>query len=58
MCNVIVLSGFVVLVIRAFQWVTPVSHSGARCLRSLLEYWMGWHCCRTSVSYFLVPIVH
>ena len=29
--------GSVVLVIRAFQWVTPVSQSGARCLSSLLE---------------------
>ncbi len=29
--------GSCVLVIREFHWVTPVSHSGARCLRSLLE---------------------
>ena len=29
--------GSVVLVIRAFHWVTPVSHSGARGLSSLLE---------------------
>ena len=29
--------GSCVLVIREFHWVTHVSHSGARCLRSLLE---------------------
>ena len=29
--------GLVVLVIKAFHCVTPVSQSGARCLRSLLE---------------------
>ncbi len=29
--------GSCVLVIREFHWVTPVSQSGARCLRSLLE---------------------
>ena len=38
--------------------VTPVSHSGARCLRSLLEKWMGLHCCLISVSYSFVPMVH
>ncbi len=30
-------SGLCVLVSREFHWVTPVSQSGARCLRSLLE---------------------
>ena len=29
--------GSVVSVIRVYQWVTPVSQSGARCLSSLLE---------------------
>ncbi len=29
--------GSCVLVIMEFHWVAPVSHSGARCLRSLLE---------------------
>ncbi len=29
--------GSVVLVIKAFHWVTPVSQSGARCLSSLSE---------------------
>ncbi len=29
--------GSCVLVIREFQLVTPVSHSGARCFKSLLE---------------------
>ncbi len=37
MWYVIVPSGSRVLVIREFHWVTPVSHSGARCLSSLLE---------------------
>ena len=41
MCNVVVPLGSCVLVIREFHLVTPVSHSGARCLRSLLEYWIG-----------------
>ena len=37
MWYVVVPLGLCVLVIREFHWVTPVSHSGARCLRSLLE---------------------
>ena len=30
-------SGFCVLVMSEFQWVVPVSQSGARCFKSLLE---------------------
>ncbi len=37
MWYVVVPLGSCVLVIREFHWVTPVSHSEARCLRSLLE---------------------
>ncbi len=37
MWYVVVPLGSCVLVIREFHWVTPVSHSGARCLRSLIE---------------------
>ncbi len=37
MWYVVVPLGSCVLVIREFHCVTPVSHSGARCLRSLLE---------------------
>jgi hypothetical protein len=37
MWYVVVPLGSCVLGIREFHWVTPVSHSGARCLRSLLE---------------------
>ena len=37
MWYVVVPLGLFVLVIREFHWVIPVSHSGARCLRSLLE---------------------
>jgi hypothetical protein len=41
MWYVIVPLGFCVLVSREFHWLTPVFHSGARCLRSLLEKLMG-----------------
>ena len=41
MWYVIVPLGLCVLVSREFHWVTHVSQSGARCLRSLLEKWMG-----------------
>jgi hypothetical protein len=34
---VVVPLGSCVLVIREFHWMTLVSHSGARCLRCLLE---------------------
>ncbi len=37
MWYVVVPLGLCILVIREFHWVTPVSHSGTRCLRSLLE---------------------
>ncbi len=37
MWYVVVPLGSVVLVIRVFHWVTPVSQRGARCLSSLLE---------------------
>ena len=37
MWYVVVPLGLCVLVMRECHWVTPVSHSGARCLRSLLE---------------------
>ena len=37
MWYVVVPWGSCVLVIREFHCVTPVSHNGARCLRSLLE---------------------
>ena len=37
MWYVVVPLGLCVLVMRVCHWVTPVSHSGARCLRSLLE---------------------
>ncbi len=37
MWYVVVPLGLFVLVMRECHWVTPVSHSGARCLRSLLE---------------------
>lgn len=50
--------GVCIFVRRECQLVTPVSHSGARCFRSLLEKWMGMHCCLTNVSYSLVPMVH
>ena len=55
---VVPLGSFVLVIMELFHSVTPVSHSGARCLSSLLEKWMGWHCCRTIVSYSLVPMVH
>ena len=37
MWYVVVPLGLCVLVMRECHWVTPVSQSGARCLRSLLE---------------------
>ncbi len=37
MWYVVVPLGSCVLMIREFHWVTPVSHSGARCLRNLME---------------------
>ncbi len=37
MWYVVVPLGLCVLVIREFNWVAPISQSGARCLRSLLE---------------------
>ncbi len=58
MWYVVVPFGVCVLVSIECQVVTPVSHSGARCLRSLLEKWMGLHYCLISVSYALVPMVH
>ncbi len=35
-----------------------VSHSGARCFRSVLEQFSGLQCCRTSLSYSFVPCWH
>ncbi len=57
MWYVVVPLGVRVLVSIECQSVTPVSHSGAMCLRSLLEKWMGLHCCIISVSYALVPMM-
>jgi hypothetical protein len=41
MWYVVIPVGSCVLVISEFHWVTPLSQSGARCLRSLLEKCMG-----------------
>ena len=56
MWYVVIPFGFCVFVSIVSQSVTPVSHSGARCLSSLLEKWMGLQCCLISVSYSLVPM--
>ncbi len=55
---VVVPFGVCVLASIDCQSAPPASHSGARCSRSLLEKWMGLHCCLISVSYALVPMVH
>ena len=41
---------------RLFQLCSPISHMGARCLSSCLEYYIGVHCSRTILSHFFVPI--
>ena len=58
MWYVVVPFGLCVSVSIESQSITPVSHSGARCLSNLLEKWMGLQCCLISVSYSLVPMVH
>ncbi len=58
MWYVVVSVGFYDFVSILRQSVALVSHSGARCLRILLEKWMDLHCCLISVSYSFVPMVH
>ena len=43
-------------VMKVFPLKVFSSHRGARCLRSLLEYFRGLQCCLTSLSYAVVPI--
>ncbi len=42
---------------RVFQLFRPSSQRGVRCLRILLEYCMGLHCCRIILSCSFVPIL-
>ena len=55
MCNRVSDGEELVIVSIVLYLCVPFAHKGAKCLRSVFNYWRGLQFCRTSLSYSLVP---